>query len=151
MKFAEKSLYSFVLPGFNEIPWTCYREGVSSLSTLTAGSKADKLSREAFLSQQEEIGVKSLIVYSLPDYPDLECPTPILLRLPNCRSLSTVSQFGVEGGLDGVGGVAHAGVHPQALSVLAQVRSTNPLTSAGGLPLVFTHKLCRFYCKSISL
>ena len=56
---------------------------------------------------------------------------------------------GDEGGL--VGGVLHAGAHPQALSVLAQMRSTNPVTSAEGLPLVFTHKLCRFYCKSISL
>ena len=37
---------------------------------------------------------------------------------------------GDEGGL--VGGVVHAGVHPQALSVLAPVRST----SAVGLPLV---------------
>ena len=27
----------------------------------------------------------------------------------------TVSQFSVEDGLDGVGGVAHAGVHPEAL------------------------------------
>ena len=60
-------------------------------------------------------------------------------------------QEGDEGGLGCVGGAAHDSVHPQALSVLAQVRSTNPLTSAGGLPLVFTHKLCRFYCKSISL
>ena len=33
---------------------------------------------------------------------------------------------GEEGGLGCVGGVAHTGVHPQALSVLAQVRSTNP-------------------------
>ena len=75
------------------------------------------------------VRVKSLKVYLLPDYPTSEYPTPILLRLPNWGTLNypTVSQFGVEGGLDGVGGVAHAGVHPQALSVLAQVRSTNPL------------------------
>ena len=46
---------------------------------------------------------------------------------------------GDEGGLGCVGGVAHNSVHPKALSVLGQVRSTNP--SAGDLPLVFTHKL----------
>ena len=34
---------------------------------------------------------------------------------------------GDDGGLDDVGGESHDGVHPQALSVLAQVRSTNPL------------------------
>ena len=62
-----------------------------------------------------------------------------------------MSQFGVEGGLDGVGGVAHAGVHPQALSVLYSGEILESSTSAGGLPLVFTHKLCRFYCKSVSL
>ena len=63
--------------------------------------------------------------------------------------LAPIHPEGDEGGL--VGSVIHAGIHPHALPVLAQVRSTNPLTSAGGLPLVFTHKLCRFYCKSISL
>ena len=48
---------------------------------------------------------------------------------------------GDEGGLGYVGGVAHKSVHPQAMSVLAQLRSMNPQTSAGGPPLVFNHRI----------
>ena len=47
---------------------------------------------------------------------------------------------GEEGGLGCVGGVANDSVHTHAVSVLVLVRSMNPLTSAGGPPLFFTHK-----------